>query len=394
MKNLILAFVFFPLLAVCQKYDVPNAINQFGFDFYRSGSATPENLIFSPFSVSTSLAMTAAGAQQKTLEQMKKVLHLTGPYHNDFKKFLGTINEVGESKLVITDRLWGQKSAPFKPDFIKTLEDYYGADIVALDFKNHPESSREKINLWVKQKTNGKIPELLKRNSLNRKTELVLTNSIYVKANWLTKFEKSKTAPQFFQMSSTKKVKTLFMNMTDEFRYNEDVDWQYLSIPYRGDQFSLDIFLPRKSILLSTLDRKIDSKFFKLLSKNARPYKVVVSLPKFRFESSFELNSWLSKIGMPLAFDEYFGNFRGIKDLSPNEKFYISKFIHKALINFDEDGSEASATPAVVADFATDAATDIEPSLPKIFNADRPFLFFVRHSYSGVILLMGRFSKP
>lgn len=379
----------FPLLAASQANKAADASNQMGFNLYKFTSKTQGNLFFSPFSIQAALAMTAAGAQQETLKQMLSTLHLSPDYHSDFRVLLGQLRGNKDFQLFVANRIWAQVGAPYYPDFLKLLLENYGADLAPLDFQKQTEPSREKINKWVEQQTRDKIKDLLKPGIITKDTDLVLTNAIYFKGSWVQAFKKEMTRDDQFQVSPAQKKSIPFMNMTSRFLYTENPELQYLRLPYKGNDLVMDILLPNQGVPLSAIEQKLNSQVFADIIKQAGSNEVEVSLPKFKAESEFDLGEILSAMGMPLAFAKFKANFRGMRKLNPGENLYISKVVHKAFVDVNEEGTEAAAATAVVM-----ASTESVPPLPKIFKADRPFLFFIRHLKSGAILFMGRYSQP
>ncbi|HWU42662.1 MAG TPA: serpin family protein [Bdellovibrio sp.] len=379
-----------PVLTFAQTNKISEANNQFAFDLYKLNAKESGNLIFSPISIEAALAMTAAGAQEETLKQMLATLHLKPGYHNEFKTLLADLKGGKDFQLQLANRIWGKMGSAYNPTFLKVLLDNYGADLTPLDFQKQPEPSRLKINQWVSEKTQQKIKDLLPPGSIDPEiTDLVLTNAIYFKGNWINPFEKELTTNGDFHISTSSKKKTPFMHLTEHFKYAENPEMQYVSLPYKGDELEMDIFLPTPKASLAKIERTWGvQKFFDLI-KSASTEEVVVSLPKFKTESRFDLNKDLTKLGMPLAFDTKRANFQGMRKLSSGENLYISSVVHKAFVDVNETGTEAAAATAVM--MAVSAAM-AEP--PKIFNADHPFLFFIRHTKSNAILFMGRFSEP
>jgi serpin B len=381
--------ILIPLLGHTQLNTAAEASNQFGFSLFKISSKAQGNLFFSPLSIEAALAMTAAGAQEQTLKQMLTTLNLGPNSHANFKIILGQLNGNRDFQLFVANRIWAQTGAPYFPSFLKLLSDNYGATLIPLDFEKQTEPSREKINRWVEQQTNDKIKDLLKPGTITKKTDLVLTNAIYFKGSWTEAFKKELTKEEEFQIDSTRKKTIPFMNRSARLRYFENEELQYLQLPYKGHDLVMEIILPRTGIQYAAVEQKLTSKAIAEYTQQAETQEVEVSLPKFKAESEFELGSTLSEMGMPLVFDKSKANFRGMRKLKSDENIYISKVIHKAFVDVNEEGTEAAAATAVVI-----AMTESMAAAPKIFKANHPFIFFIRHLKSGAILFMGRYSQP
>lgn len=367
------------------------ANHQFSLNLYNELSKTEGNLFFSALSIQVALSMTSAGAEKETLRQMLNTLQIKSVDHSIFKNTMKQLKGNEHFQLEMANRLWGQSGENYKVEFLKILRDFYNAGLEPLDFKLQAEASRKTINQWVEKQTANKIQELLPAGAIDQNTILVLTNAVYFKSNWQQEFEKSLTRNEDFHFS--KKTKSIpFMHMTSYLNYAENSDCQFLQLPYKGNEMVMEILLPSEKLSISNLEKKLNPQLISELSTNAKIIKVNVSLPKFKTESSFELNSTLSKMGMPLAFDPGKANFQGMKKINSNENIYISKAIHKAFVDIDEAGTEAAAATAVV--MTLDAAMPQQHEPIKVFKANRPFLFFIRHLKSGSLVFMGRYSVP
>jgi serpin B len=360
----------------------------FAQDLYGKLATEPGNLFFSPASISTALAMTYAGAKGDTAKQMAKTLHfdLAGKAHHDgYGALLARLSSSGEGvpQLAIANRVWSQKGMSVEADFLSVTKDSYGAGLELVDFMHGSEPARLSINGWVESKTNGKIKDLLVPGVLTADTRMVLTNAIWFKGMWATAFAKKDTTDDPFASGSTsKKVPT--MHATMHARYGVVDGVELLELPYKSKDsdraMSMVIALP-KAGEMGKLDKgmKLGTWTDSLYAR-----EVIVSLPKFKITQSIGLGGTLSKMGMPLAFDEAQADFSGI---SRKEKLHIDKVIHKAFVDVNEEGTEAAAATAVV--IGTESA-----SVPAAFKADRPFAFYIRDQKTGTVLFLGRITDP
>jgi serpin B len=362
---------------------------------------TKGNMFFSPFSLDTALAMTYCGAAGNTADQMAKTLHselrpdMFSIAHGELLRFLKpppikhAIDETGKPttrpayELVVANALWGQKGCAFKPDFTQLLQKSYGAGVNEVNF-SQTEPARKTINDWVAKETKDKIKDLLPKDTLNNSTRLVLTNAIYFKSNWAQKFAKSVTKDAPFKLTADKSVDVPMMHQQREFGYAENDDVQVLTLPYIDNDLSMVIVLPRKVDGLADVEK---SRTFGVGKETQ--LEVDVTLPKFKFSSDLSLADTLKAMGITDAFDATKADFSGMAD---KEKLFLSAVIHKAFVAVDEDGTEATAATAVAV-----AAADGHghaPQEPKIFKADHPFMFMIRHNATGDILFMGRVADP
>src|SRR5579884_3912077 len=211
--------------------------NAFAFDLYNQLRAQEGNVFFSPYSISTALAMTYAGARGDTAEEMAKALHITLPpdeLHRAEAALLAALTGAGKPRgyqLSIANALWGQQGHGFKEDFLKLTQTSYGAGLRQVDFAGNTEAARQIINAWVAKETQDKIKDLFQKGVLNANTRLVLTNAIYFKGNWASQFKKDLTREEEFQ-TGTDKLKIPLMHQTARFKYLDADGLQALELPY------------------------------------------------------------------------------------------------------------------------------------------------------------------
>lgn len=364
--------------------------SRFALEVYMQLATEPGNIFISPYSLSAALGMTSAGARGDTLKEINRVFHFPeGGPHWGFQNLDKTL--LGPDKpyeLNIANRLWLKKGRDFRPEFVKTLADHYGAGAERLDFAGSPEPSRLTINRWVSDRTKAKIPELIPSGVINTLTETVLTNAIYFKGLWASPFNKTDTKKEPFHLGNGQSVPIDLMRQEGSFPYGEAENAQILELPYKGDDLSMVVILPREGVSLGVLENglkplKIDDWMKSLYSR-----EVQVFLPAFKTRYKKSLPGTMKAMGMPLAFDPNRADFSGIRELTSGENLYVSDVIHEAFVQVDEEGTEAAAATAVVVSLRGVALP------PPVFRADHPFLFLIRHRPTGTILFMGRLINP
>ena len=368
--------------------------NKFAFNLYHQvqGSTTGTNLFYSPFSISTALAMTYAGARTETALQISATMNFPQyeKFHSDYKLLLNGLNEgtEGKIKLNIANGLWAQKDYKFLDTYFDIVKSNYASELKNVDYTDNAEreATRKDINGWVEQKTNDKIKDLLSQGDLTSMTRLVLVNAIYFYGDWAEPFKKESTQPKEFSLMDGTKNKVPFMNQQGRFNYYEDSKIQAIEIPYKDNKASMVIFLPNKKNGITVFEKSYDYKYYQDIIAALQSAEVRLSLPRFQTTCKLDLGTTLSQMGMPLAFSSSadFSGMTGKRDLC------ISEVIHEAFINVDEKGTEAAAATAVVVKM-----TAIRNSAePKIFNADHPFIFLIKDNTTGSILFVGKIMKP
>ena len=349
------------------------------------------NIFFSPNSISTALAMTYVGARGETEKQMSAVLHFLKDHerlHRAFAKLQNTLNADDENRdyqLHVANALWGQKGYGFLPEFLDRTQKYYGAGLQELDFVSATEKARQSINKWVEDKTKQKIKDLVKPGILNALTRLVLTNAIYFKGNWASQFEEKYTKEAPFSISPDKSVPVLLMYQKAKFKYAEYDDVQILELPYKSEDLSMIVMLPRQADGLAKLEKSLTPKTLREYLEKLRKREVRVYLPKFKLTCEFGLSKILAAMGMPDAFNVRNADFTG---MTAGNELFISAVLHKAFVDVNEEGTEAAAATGVVMQLKS------APRPVPVFRADHPFLFLIRDTRTDSILFMGRLSNP
>jgi len=379
--------------------------NQFALELFAKLQSTKGNLFFSPYSISTALAMAHAGARNQTESQMTEVLHFPvtlnkradsastllldrRQFASSFGNIIKDLNNRGRKggyTLTVANAFWGQKDYGFLKEFLELIETSYDGSLNEVDFVKAAENARKTINTWVEKKTNGKIKNLISQGVLNSMTRLVLTNAIYFKGNWARQFEEKRTQDAPFTLADGQKIDVEIMNQKAEFGYMETDTFQALELPYVDQELSMVILLPKKFGALDEFEKTLTPENLTQWLSKIHKCEVVVFVPKLKMTSQFSLASVLKSMGMEDAFSSNadFSGINGKRDL------FISAVIHKAYVEVNEEGTEAAAATGVVM-----RLTSVGPAQIPVFRADHPFLFLIRDNLSGSILFIGRVVNP
>ncbi len=366
-------------------FDPAESVNQLAFDLYKKLSAGKSgNLLCSPYSVSSALAMVYGGARGETAEQMNAMLHFgeqeaTHPAFSYLRKKLNGIQKKGQVQLNIANSLWPQKDYTFLPDYLALTQEFYGSEIEPVDYKADPEGARKKINGWVEDQTADRIKNLIPEDLLNPLTRLVLANAIYFKGDWARQFDLEQTRPAPFKLADGTSVEVPMMSQNADFQMAFTSTFLALELPYKGNNLSMTVLLPRKASGLPSMEKALTLK--KVNALEFHEHQATVDLPRFKFESTFQLGDTLAAMGMPLALSDR-ADFSGM-DGSTN--LFIGEVVHKAFVEVNEKGTQAAA--------ATGGVMQIT-SVPMQFTVDHPFLFLIRENSTGAILFIGRVMDP
>ncbi|MFA6338614.1 MAG: serpin family protein [Candidatus Paceibacterota bacterium] len=372
---------------------VVNGNNQFALELYSQLKSDDGNIFFSPYSISTALAMVYEGARGKTADEIQSVFHF--PTDNNLRRssFAAIHNQINKPdskyQLSIANALWAQNDYKFLNDYLTVLLQYYDGKATNVDFKNSTEEARQLINNWVESKTNNKIKDLFPKGSLDSSTRLVLTNAIYFKGTWVKQFEKSQTKDEDFRVSSASTIKVPMMSSTDEkskFNYTEDDNLQVLEMSYEGNKLSMIVLLP-KNDSLSSIENILTLEKINSWRNGLSKQRVNVFMPKFTFDTKYSMNETLKKMGMPTAFDDSNADLSG---MDGTRSLVIKTVIHQAFVDVNEEGTEAAAATGVG---VSETSVQI-PQQPIIFRADHPFIFVIQDNDNGNILFLGRVIDP
>jgi len=368
--------------------------NEFAFDLYQALKDEDGNLFYSPLSISVALAMTYAGAEGETEQQMAGVLHFIledEDLHAAFNWLDEELAKRGEGaegqddegfRLNGVNAIWGQKGYEFLVDFLDTLAENYGAGLRGLDFINEPDESRITINDWVSEQTEGRIEDLIPEGAIDSLTRLVLTNAIYFNAAWKYQFDEDYTYDDTFYLLDGSEITVPMMHQSERLGYADGDGYQAVELKYDGDELSMVIILPDEGNF-EDFESSLDAGLIEDIIDDLGYTQVNLTMPKFEFTSDFSLAETLAEMGMPDAFSGS-ADFSGITN---EESLFISDIIHKAFVSVDENGTEAAAATAVM-------MAGSAPVEPAKITVDQPFIFFIRDIETGTTLFIGRVLNP
>jgi serpin B len=367
------------------------ATGAFGLDLMRAQG--PGNLVLSPDSVAAALAMTGTGGAGRTAEEIARVLHLKGPSPftavGDLQRAIAAGQAAAAASdpepptLEIANGLFLQRELPFAPAFLSGALQRFGAAPETVDFKGDPAGALEAINGWVNERTKGLIPRI--RDSLPKKMALALANAIYLDMDWKHPFKQSKTEPGVFHTAAGKATVD-FMHQTESLRYGAGPGYRAVALPYRSSALSLLVVLPVGQ-RLGTLQNRLDGRSLGRIARGLSIRPVILSLPRFHLNTDIELKNALEELGMRTAFSEA-ANFSRISRTVPLKIAFVK---HAADFKVDEGGTVAAAATVV------GVVRRSKPRPPRdavTFNANRPFLFFLRDDRTGAVLFAGRLTDP
>lgn len=367
------------------------ATGAFGLDLMRAQPSG--NVVLSPDSVAAALAMTGAGSAGSTAAEIAGTLRLKGPSVfpavGDLQRAIAAgqaaaaVGDPEPPTLEIANGLFLQRGLPFEPAFLSGAQQHFGAAPETVDFTGDPTGALDTINRWMNDHTKGLVPRIL--DSLPEEMALALANAVYLDADWQHPFKRRETRPGVFH-KATGKTTVDFMHQTARLRYAAGRGFRAVALPYRSSTLSLLVVLPVRQ-RLGSLQHRLDGRGLARIEHGLSARSVILSLPRFHLNTEAELTGALKKLGMPTAFSEA-ADFSRITAAVPLKIAFVK---HVADFTVDEEGTVAAAA-TVVGVVALSA-----PAIPRdaiTFNANRPFLFFLRDDRTGAVLFAGRLTNP
>ncbi|XP_055055229.2 serpin A3-2 [Misgurnus anguillicaudatus] len=360
--------------------------NDFGFRLYKALSAIPENqsknIFFSPISVSMALSALSLGAGGETKQQLHQgighnssVLD-TEEMHKTYQSLLEEINQKTGVDIDVGTAVYLSDTFKSHPEFFEKVKQFYLSEGFSVDF--NAKETVEKINAYVKEKTHGKIDNVVEHLTPNMK--MILLTYIYFKGKWDMPFDPKMTHESKFHVDADTTVQVQMMHENDEFKvfYDTHLSTKVLALDY-NDSFSMFLALPDKSI--TDLEAAISRQDFEKWKNGVSKRKVDVSVPKLSLKTSYTLKEILKGMGI----HEMFTGNANFTRLSA-QGLSVSEVLHKAALDVDEEGTTAAAVTVIGVGSAA-------PNPMNFFVFDRPFMIFIV-DHQNSILFMGKIVNP
>ncbi|AJR04966.1 hypothetical protein AW14_13210 [Siansivirga zeaxanthinifaciens CC-SAMT-1] len=359
------------------------SLNQYAFDLYGELKDANENVFLSPLSTYYALLSAYEGSKNKTKAAFEKVLYLkdsaVSNYDDLYKQETNADSLFG---LKISNAIWVDKKFQVETAFKNVVSSKYSSDFKQTNFANTALAVTD-INRWVSDKTNQRITDMVNPSDINSETKLMISNAVYFKGEWRTKFEKLRTAQSTFFTDNENQYKVDFMNITENLNYFENESFQFITKPYKDSDLSFCVLLPKTLYGLEAIENNLNAEFFNEILEQTVSTKVWLSIPKIKLETSYKLKSALTNMGLNAVFNNE-ADFSGILK---NEPLTIEQVAHKTYIDINEDYTEAAAATT------TNVYIRGLPSF-KTFIVDHPFVFFIVDNKTKAMVFMGRYVKP
>jgi len=371
------------------------ALADFAVNLFKNVSSRDENKnqVFSPVSIALGLALLERGANGKTREEIKRTLLEASSSSEDVLNVYVNLQERLEideekTKLNIANGLFQDNGLELKDDYVNIVKNCFKSEVDKVDFKR-VEETRQKVNRFVSQKTNQRIPELFKKGDLRSEDRFVLANAIYFKASFETSFNKASTDKDtFFRRGREQDKQTVdFMRQTTSLRHSSTNELDALELPYQHQDLALYVVLPKARDGLRDLEKRLTGTQLRDIISRLSQKRVNVQLPKFNVRAPIDLKNILTNMGLETLFSDS-ADFGQIT----NSNVKLDKGVHEAYLSVDENGTEGAAATAFSGRLRGSAGR-LHEEQETSFKADHPFLYAVVHKQTGAIIFLGKINS-
>ncbi|XP_055627219.1 serine protease inhibitor 2 [Toxorhynchites rutilus septentrionalis] len=371
---------------------------QFDWDLTkRIFKSEKSNAVFSPFSVKILLTLLyeatgdAAGlSDTQTKKELSVVLDNSGDLNSTRVMYRSLLDSAiagnNDYDLQIATKF-------FVDEFIDVVNKYqiisnhfYNATVDKVQFSN-PQKAADYINSWVSQSTRNRINDLVTADGVEGAV-ITLVNAVYFRGLWTYPFPEN--GPRLTFNAGRKQVATSFMEQSGQFYYDDSniLNAQLLRLPYQGGKFAMYVILPHQDSSINDVLNRINQKSLHQALWYMSESEVNVTMPKFKFDFSERLNEPLQDIGIQEIFSQNASLPLLARGKGTRDQVRVSRVFQKAGISVNEKGSEAYAATEIqlVNKFGGDGT--------QIFNANRPFMFFIEDEKLGTLLFAGKVEDP
>lgn len=382
------------------------ADDAFGTDLYLLLADGARNTVLSPASVAAALRMALCGAKGQTAAELARALHAdkaggdpADVAADGLRALSEIVSQAGTSESVLfrmANTAWVQSGFPVLPDFTGRLRDAASAEFADADFERAPEAARHEINRVVADQTAGKITGLLPPGSVDDMTRLVLANAVYLKAQWADPFpvDGTRDAPFYPDAPDQPPVTAPMMHGVAKRAYLRADGYQVVLLRYQNSRLAMAVLLPDggpdggglANLRTMLAAGALSGGGLRGLLDGTSVHQVTLSMPRFRVEAAFGLIPAMQQLGVHRAFTNG-ADFSGITNA---DRLHIGAIAHKAYVDVDEHGTEAAAATAVV----IVAAALMQPPPRAEMIVDRPFLFAIIDTPTGLPLFLGQVTNP
>lgn len=360
-------------------------------------AAGDANVVYSPLSIASVLAMTRVGANGASADQLDAFLGTgsDGVQPSDVAAAADLVDDqtgpvqlaggdMGEIELTNANALWGQSGVTWQQPFLDELTTGFDSSMWMADYATDPEHARREINDWVAEHTREHIPELLPKGSITEETRLTLTNALWFKAPWPKDLDDVGEQP--FTTTSRSEIDVPMVRTTGTYAYRQEDGWTSVTLPYAGDDLAMTFVVPDDG-QLDGFDAALDADLLREAITGGTPTAVQLTFPTIDLDQRSALGEALRTSGVTAPFTTD-TDFEPMTTDERAQPLHLADVVHQATVTVDEHGTEASAATAATFETVSGALTDTEVTV------DRPYLFVIHDVATGTPLFIGRVTDP
>jgi len=381
-----------------QKLIIPNlstSVSAAARDLFQEVEAEnpSDNVIISPLSIHLAMSLLYHGAQNRSKQQLEKVLSLehisdqivSEESRNLLLSYIKLKSNL-QTKIELANVIFADNTVDIKTPYQEGLNSSFLTSARRVDYSN-PTKSSDTINEWVANKTSNLITELITPEAIDpSSTRMMLLNAVYFKANWRFPFPKFDTFTAPFTVSRNAYVNTKMMKLTEIIAYNYDKDLQahIISLPYENPNFDMLVILPDDNVDVDVLSSRMRGVNFNDMNARLSLEEIALEMPKFKLGFKTQLVSAFKKLGV----SDIFGSAADLTGIT-DESLYVSDILHETKIEVNEEGSEAAGITGIILDLRTAGG-----STPQLLRINRPFMFVIQDLENRIPLFMGKIINP
>ncbi|MBO5267532.1 MAG: hypothetical protein J6B13_02065 [Muribaculaceae bacterium] len=365
--------------------EVLNALMEVSFDINSSLAQQLElshiennnsNYCLSPISIVACMSLIANSLDSPKKEEMVKMLGCDNIEELNMlnKKLLQYLPAPENGvDMRIANSTWYHNGLSVTDAYRNLMADNFGAPVYGRNFKDI--ATPAEMDSWIEKNTNGMIKDIIK--GIPNSIMIMWINAMYFEGCWSRKFDVANTTKATFNGTNGESTVEM-MKKTEVMEYAETMGLKMVSIPFKGENYYLDIILPTDD--QNDVTTLLNTERYKALINDQENHKINLELPKFKQEMTADLSTVLTSMGMP----HHDLRFTGI-GFPENYVYNNIDVLHAAKFEVDENGAKAAAVTV-----STVTSTGEEPEYKEIdMVVDRPFFYIIRNHRTGALVMMG-----
>lgn len=358
----------------------------FAFNFFNKVQATQpaeENVFVSPLSLHMAMGMLLNGAEGETAQQINQALKTDGVSQTELNQaYQALIKGLPQAdpkvEVGLANSLWYRNTFQVQSSFLDVLRQSFDAKVESQDFTSP--TTKDNINNWASDKTNGKIKKVI--DQIQEQDVLFLLNALYFKGDWKYQFDASKTSDAPFYLANGQQKMVKMMRIKEKFKVAQKDGYAAVQLPYASGQYNLTLLIPGQESSVNEVIKGLTATKWNDLQSTMTEAQVNVGLPRFTLDYQIKLNDILKGMGVTRAFSDN----AQLGKINPTAPLFVSFVKQNTYLGIDEKGTEAAAVTTI--------GVGVTSAGPDPYICDRPFVLLISEKTSNTILFMGRIMNP